>query len=190
MKGHRPGALAAAAALVFAVVSGCADSPHDDFGEHDHGPGLPAGASVERLPALPTPWQDLDRSNPEAVVVAAVQAVFDWHPERGEIGPEVAALRAAPLFTLRGAEKYRPFAISRRTWEEWMGGSAMVSAETVISTEEHPVDTAGAFHRKATTTLTVTAPGKAPHTIGVVSLVVAQKQAGWLVAEMVHLGGT
>ncbi|WP_331761225.1 hypothetical protein OG225_42865 (plasmid) [Nocardia sp. NBC_01377] len=179
----------ATAALVGVGAGGCAVSSQD-FGEHDLGPGLPVGASAESLPELPTPWQNLDRTAPEAVVLATARAVFDWHPENGEIGPEIAARRAGPLFTLRGAETHRPLPISRRTWQEWMDARALVSADTVISAEEHPVDTAGTWHRKLTTTLTVTTPGKLPRSMRIVSLVVAEKQAGWRVAELAHLSWT
>lgn len=178
--------LAAAAIVLTAAAAGCA-VPIEDFGEHDHGPGIPAGASVQPLPPLPSPWQALDRADPAAVAIAAVKAVFDWHPELGDTGPEIAAQRAEPLFTARAADRYRPYPMPRSTWEDWMSEGATTSAETTIGAEEHPADTAGTWQRKTTTTLTITVPGRTPRALTVISLVTAQKQPVWMISDLAHL---
>ncbi|MFE4459476.1 hypothetical protein ACFROC_19145, partial [Nocardia tengchongensis] len=116
-----------------------------------------------------------------------VQAVFDWHPERGDIGPEIAAHHAAPLFSVRGAEDYKPYPITRPTWQEWMDEKATVTAQTTIGTEQHPTETAAQWQRKTATTLTITAPGKPLVTMTVISLITEQKQAVWTTTQLMHL---
>jgi hypothetical protein len=178
--------IATATAEVVLTVSACS-APTPSFGEHDHGAGIPAGASIRPLPPLPAPWTSLDRADPAAMAIAAIQAVFDWRPERGEPGPEIAAQRAAPLFTQRAAAQYQPYPIPRPTWQEWMDEHAKITAATTISTEEHPADTGVSWRRKAATTLTITASGKVPATLTVVSLVTEQKQPQWTITTLVHL---
>jgi hypothetical protein len=180
---RRIGSTVAGAVL---AVSACS-APSHDFGEHDHGSNIPVGASIESQPPLPAPWNLLNRNDPSAVAIAAVQAVFGWDPEQGDTGPETAAQRAVPLFTRRGEAEYQPYPVSRPAWQEWMNEQAMITAVTTISTEEHPTDTAVTWHRKTVTTLTIAAPGKVPVTMTVVSLVTEQKRPMWAIASLVHL---
>ncbi|MBU3063123.1 hypothetical protein KO481_16505 [Nocardia sp. NEAU-G5] len=139
------------------------------------------------MPPLPAMWNSLHRNDPAAMAIATVQAVFDWHPERGETGPETAAQRATPLFTPRAAAEYQPYPIPRPTWQQWMDEHATIAAITVISTEEHPADSEVSWHRKTATTLTITAPGKAPTTLNVICLVTEQKQPLWTTSALTHL---
>jgi hypothetical protein len=168
------------------ILTAACSAAADDFGEHDQGPGVPAGATLESLPPLPPPWNGVDRNDPAAVAIAAVQAVFDWHPERGDTGPDAAARRAAPLFTPRAAESYRRYPIPRPTWQAWMDTATTITAQTVLGAEEHPPGTAAIWHRKTATTLTITTPGKRPTTLSVVSLVTVRKQPVWTVAALAH----
>ncbi|WP_280301145.1 hypothetical protein [Nocardia abscessus] len=181
-QGGRRAAIVIAALILVAACS----AQVDDFGEHDQGPGVPSGATIRSLPPLPTPWHSLDRHNPAAVAISAVQAVFDWHPERGDTGPQAAAHRAAPLFTPRAAESYRHYPIPRPTWQVWMDTATTITATTVIGTEQHPVDTDASWHRKTSTTLTITTPGEPPATLSVISLVTLQKQPVWVASGLAH----
>ncbi|MEU6586549.1 hypothetical protein [Nocardia sp. NPDC046763] len=177
-----------AAVALTAAAAACSSSHTNTYGEHDGtGTGVPSGASIATLPPLPSPWNALDRNDPAAVAVAAVQAVFDWHPERGETGPETAAHRAAPLFSVRGGEDYKPYPIPRPTWQTWMDEKATVTAQTAIGAEQHPVDTDARWQRKTATTLTITAPGKPPITMTVISLITTQKQPVWTTTQLTHL---
>ncbi|MGW4719917.1 hypothetical protein [Nocardia sp. NPDC004260] len=176
------------AAIVIAgfILTAACSAPANDFGEHEQGPGVPVGATIQALPPLPSPWNALDRNDPAAVALAAVQAVFDWHPERGDTGTEAAARRAAPLLTPRAADSYRRYPIPRPTWQAWMDTATTITAETVIGAENHPPDTDATWHRKTFTTLTVTTPGKPPTRFSVVSLVTVHKQPTWIVSGLAH----
>ncbi|MFJ9370567.1 hypothetical protein ACIRRA_39935 [Nocardia sp. NPDC101769] len=177
-----------AAVALTAAAAACSSTHTNTYGEHDDtGTGVPSGASIATLPPLPSPWNALDRNDPAAVAVATVQAVFDWHPERGDTGPENAARRAAPLFSVRGAEDYKPYPIPRPTWQAWMDEKTTVTAQTAIGTEQHPADTAAQWQRKTATTLTITTPGKPPITMTVISLITTQKQPVWTTTQLAHL---
>ncbi|WP_280382124.1 hypothetical protein [Nocardia wallacei] len=171
-----------------AVVGVACSQPAPDYGERgDTGFGVPSGAVVQTMPPLPAPWDTLDRNDPSAVAVAAIQAVFDWHPERGEVGPEIAARRAAPLLTPRAADTYRPYPIPRPTWQAWMDSSTSITATTGIGAEQHPPDTDVRWQRKAVTTLTVATPGKPTTSSTVISVVTVQRQPVWTVTHISHL---
>lgn len=174
-------------ALTVAALTACSTAEHDHGEDYDHGTGVPPGATIAALPPLPTPWNTLDRNDAQAVALAAVHAVFDWHPERGETGPEIAARRAAPLFTPRAVDEYRPYTIPRPTWQGWMDDHATITATTTIGAEEHPADTAAQWQRKVSTALTITTDGKPTTTLTVISLITAQKQPVWTITQLTHL---
>ena len=187
-----PRRLAAPLTAIAAALTAVACTSHHsiDYGEHDStGTGVPSGAVVETLPPLPPPWNTLARNStdPSAVIIAAVQAVFDWHPERGDTSPQDAAHRAAPLFTPRAATDYRPYTIPRPTWQNWMDTRTTITAVTTISSEQHRADTAAEQQRKTTTVLTISTPGQSPAPFIVTSLVTAQKQPAWTVTGLAHL---
>lgn len=184
---RRPRRLAVLAALALTAAA-CSSSHTTTNGEHDAtGTAVPSGASIATLPPLPSPWNTLDRNDPAAVVLAAVQAVFDWHPEHGDTGPEIAARRAAPLFSARGAQDYQPYAIPLPTWQAWMDEKATVTAQTTIGTEQHPADTDAQWQRKTATTVTIVIADKPPITMTVISLITAQKQPVWTITQLKHL---
>lgn len=184
----RPAPRLAALAAALTIAAACSSSHPTDYGEHDPtGTAVPSGASIKPLPPLPAPWNTLNRNDPAVVAVAAVQAVFDWHPEHGDVDPETAAHRAIPLFSARALDSYKPYAIPRPTWQQWMDENATVTARTTIATEQHPPDTAAQWQRKTATTLTVTTPGKPPITITVISLITEQKQPVWTTTALAHL---
>ncbi|NKY53960.1 hypothetical protein [Nocardia vermiculata] len=175
-----------AAALVVAAVAltACTQSGDDTYGEHDtHGTGVPSGASIETLPPLPAPWTDLDRTNPEAVALAAVRALFDWRPADGDTGPEDALDRARPLLTPRAADSYRPYPIPRPIWESWMNSGASITASSEVSSEQHPADTDTTWQRKISTRIHAVATGD----LSATTLVTVTKQPLWTVTAVTTL---
>ncbi|WP_370012716.1 hypothetical protein [Nocardia cyriacigeorgica] len=174
---------AVALALAVAALAACSRG-HEDFGEHDdHGPGVPSGASIETLPPLPAPWTDLDRNNPEAVALAAVNALFDWRPADGDTGPESARDRARPLLSPRAADSYRLYPIPRPLWESWMNTRATITASSQISSEQHPADTAVSWQRKITTRIHAPEAGDLTAT----TLITVTKQPVWTVTTVTTL---
>ena len=90
---------AVALALTVTALAACSRTGHNTYGEHDdeHGTAVPSGASTPALPPLPAPWTDLDRTNPQTLALAAVNALFDWRPgtvhrrgDRPRAGPAAA----------------------------------------------------------------------------------------------------
>ncbi|WP_280487504.1 hypothetical protein [Nocardia farcinica] len=178
---YRQRLAAALLALTVAAVAACS-RPADDFGEHDHdhGTGVPSGASIAPLPPLPAPWTELDRNDPQTVAVAAVTALFDWRPADGDTGPETAVRRAKPLLTPRAAQDYRPYPVPRQLWEQWMDRRAEIRTTTEVSSEQHPVDTDVTWQRKLVTR--IDADGTAPFTAA--TLVTVTKQPVWTVTAV------
>lgn len=171
-------------ALAVTVLAACSGTGNDDFGEHDdHGTGVPSGASIETLPPLPPPWTDLDRDNPEAVAMAAVNALFDWRPAAGDTGPETACDRARPLLTPRAADSYRPYPIPRPLWESWMNTGADITTSSEISREQHPTDTAVTWQRKIATRIHTPEAGDLTAT----TLITVTKQPVWTVTAVTTL---
>ncbi|WP_331765170.1 hypothetical protein [Nocardia sp. NBC_01388] len=168
---------ALALALTVTTLAACSTG-HEDFGEHDdHGTGIPSGASVGTLPPLPAPWAALDRTNPEAVALAAVNALFDWRPADGDTGPESARDRARPLLTPRTADSYRPYPIPRPLWESWMNSRATITTSSEISSEQHPADTEVSWQRKITTRI----HGPEAGDLTATTLITVTKQPVWTV---------
>ena len=171
-------------ALTVVAVAACSRTGHNDFGEHDdHNTALPSGASIATLPPLPAPWTDLDRTDPQAVALAAVAALFDWRPADGDTGPEAGRDRAAPLLTPRAAETYRPYPIPRRVWESWMNTRTTITATSEISGEQHPTDTDVTWARKITTHI------HAGETVDLtaITLITVTKQPVWTVSAATTL---
>jgi hypothetical protein len=181
---HRGRRRLAAVALTVAALAACSRTGHDDFGEHDdHGTGVPSGATIATLPPLPAPWTDLDRTSPEPVALAAVNALFDWRPADGDTGPETARDRARPLLTPRAADSYRPYPIPRPLWESWMNTRATITTASEISSEQYPADTAVTWQRKITTHLHAPEAGDLTAT----TLITATKQPVWTVTAATTL---
>lgn len=174
---------AVALALTVTALAACSTAS-ENYGEHDdHGTGVPSGVTVATLPPLPAPWADLDRDNPEAVALAAVNALFDWRPADGDTGPEAARDRARPLLTPRAADSYRPYPIPRPVWESWMNTHAAITASSAISSEQHPADTAVTWQRKITTRIQTPEAGDLTAT----SLITVTKQPVWTVTSVTTL---
>ena len=176
---------AVALALTVAALAACSRTGHNTYGEHDdeHGTAVPSGASTPALPPLPAPWTDLDRTNPRTVALAAVNALFDWRPGTGDIGPETALERARPLLTPRAADSYQPYPIPRPLWQSWMDTHATITTASAVSDEQHPADTTLTWHRKIITHI------HAPTAVDLTAttLITLTEQPAWTVTAVTTL---
>ncbi len=89
----------------------------------------------------------LDWQDPEAVAVAALEAIYTISP--GVDGDGTAAYeRAAPLLTARVLDSVR--AITSPTgqdpqWDRWAQQGAIITAQATVLPQEHPADTDRAY---------------------------------------------
>lgn len=186
---RRPMRLTAFAAMTFAVLAlvGCGRS--DD---HDH--PMDEGGSTQSLtvpadPTLPEPFSSVDQSDPEAVMVAAAQALFSYTPG-ADTNQIDAANRAAPLLDERyytdNASSFIALApITGRQWESWRERSAVATATATVTADNHPEDKPAKVSRVVAVTVTaVDAGGREIDRVPFAAYMTATKLGVWRVSAV------
>ncbi|MEV0766381.1 hypothetical protein [Nocardia sp. NPDC050435] len=114
----------------------------------------PAPVAVETsctAPRFVPPFTAVDPCSAEAVLVAALVAMFSYTPAT-ESDQQVAFTAAAPLLTPDYAARGRSAApvilpITVATWQQWQSAAVSVDAEVRLTGDDHPVDTGTEVHR-------------------------------------------
>ncbi|MEV0766261.1 hypothetical protein [Nocardia sp. NPDC050435] len=120
----------------------------------------PAPAFVETsctAPRFVSPFTAVDPCSAEAVLVAALVAMFSYTPAT-ESDQQAAFTAAAPLLTPDYAARGRSAAtvilpITVATWQQWRTAAVAVDAEAHLTGDDHPVDTDTAIYRVMALTL-------------------------------------
>ncbi|MCZ4277400.1 hypothetical protein [Rhodococcoides yunnanense] len=134
----RRATLAAAALAALAVVAGCGTST-------DSGPSTTAPAPAPACSAGIDQFTRADLCDPEAVMTAALSAMYSYHPatqtQKGvDIGS--AATLLDPGYLDRLGVSYSALApVTGNTWEQWKADEATVAATAVVASDDHPADT-------------------------------------------------
>ncbi|MDN5758936.1 MAG: hypothetical protein L0H59_10445 [Tomitella sp.] len=129
----------------------------------DGGAGSPPAASTrtDSRPAAAQPTRSsepapdvtsvnpatIDRQNPEAVAIAAVEAIYTVEPAVDESAAD-AYERAAPLLTPRMIDAIRAIdspSGSDPNWGKWKRKNAIVAATATIARQDKPIDTDRAY---------------------------------------------
>lgn len=129
---------------VVAVLAGCGTST--DTG--------PTATAPEPAPACAAGIDQITRADlcdPEAVMTAALSALYSYHPatqtEKGvDIGS--AATLLDPSYLQRLGVSYSALApVTGNTWERWKADNQSVTATAVVASDDHPADTDTAVAR-------------------------------------------
>ncbi|MBF6215952.1 hypothetical protein IU487_33680 [Nocardia puris] len=123
-----------AAAVLAAVVAGCGHSAEPERG----------GRSSCGAARFEPPYAEVDPCDAEAVMLAAVPAVFTYTP--GADPARRAFEAASPLLAPDFARRARAAAVARApvaaaTWRAWRAGAVLVRAHARITADDHPPDT-------------------------------------------------
>ncbi|MEU1950822.1 hypothetical protein [Nocardia rhamnosiphila] len=139
----KPTTFTAVAVLLAAfTATGCGAAPAPD--PREPGDTCPvAGFAV--------PYENIDPCSAEAVLHAAVAAIFDYQPA-GDTGPRAAFTRARPLLQDRFATEAEPVAavwapITTSQWQRWRDQSVPVTTNVHVTGDDHPAGTAATADR-------------------------------------------
>ncbi|WP_280426684.1 hypothetical protein [Nocardia carnea] len=133
---------AAAALLVAFTATACDATPAPD--------PRPSG---ERCPAagFTTPYEHIDPCSADAVLQAAVTAIFDYRPAE-DTDPRAAFTRARPLLQDRFATQAAPAAaawapITTNQRQRWRDHQTPITTTVIVTGDDHPTDTAATADR-------------------------------------------
>lgn len=140
----RRATLAAAALAALAVVSGCGTSI-------DSGPSTTTPAPAPACSAGIDQFTRADLCDPEAVMTAALSAMYSYHPatqtQKG-VDIDSAATLLDPDYLDRLGVSYSALApVTGNTWEQWKADESTVTATAVVASDDHPADTDTAVAR-------------------------------------------
>ncbi|MFZ2174381.1 MAG: hypothetical protein WAW17_10145, partial [Rhodococcus sp. (in: high G+C Gram-positive bacteria)] len=140
------GSIAAAIVTVTLLAAGCgsSDDGHDPAGEPMDSGGPTAALTTPPPPPLPDSFAGVDQNDPEAVMVAAAQALFSYRPAT-DPSQAAGAERAEPLLDERFyAENKAAFSvlapITGAQWDRWASENAVVTARAAVTGDNHPPD--------------------------------------------------
>ncbi|MFF2113774.1 hypothetical protein [Rhodococcus koreensis] len=161
------GSVAAAmvAAVLLAAGCGSSDDGHDHGAEPMDSGGPTAALTTPPPPQLPEQFSGVDQNDPEAVMVAAAQALFSYTPATDPT-QAAGADRAAPLLDERFyAENKAAFSvlapITGAQWDRWASANATVTARAAVTGDNHPPDAPARISRVVAVTQTATTPAGA-----------------------------
>ncbi|RRQ26157.1 hypothetical protein DK926_19350 [Rhodococcus sp. Eu-32] len=137
---HRPihRAAVVATALAALVVAGCGTST-------DPAPPTTTAAPAPTCSAGIDQFSRADLCDPEAVMTAALSALYSYHPatqtQKG-VDIDSAATLLDPGYLDRLGVSYSALApVTGNTWEQWKAEGATVTATAVVASDDHPADT-------------------------------------------------
>ena len=158
------GAVAAALVAMTLSAAGCgtSDDGHDHAAEPMDSGGPTAALTTPPPPQLPEQFSAVDQNDPEAVMIAAAQALFSYTPATDPT-QAAGAERAAPLFDERFyAENKAAFSvlapITGAQWDQWASQNAVVTARASVTGDNHPPDAPARISRVVALTQTATTP--------------------------------
>lgn len=117
-----------------AVAAGCAANT-----------ATPSGETHCRAANFAAPFGEVDPCSAEAVLAAAVTAVFGYRPS--EHPDQRAAFRAArPLMDPGFAQRAEPAAlvwapVSATQWQQWRADATALAVSARVTSDDHPADT-------------------------------------------------
>ncbi|WP_249643847.1 hypothetical protein [Nocardia sputi] len=134
--------IAAAVVVAAFAATGCSTIPAHDQTERD---------DVCPAAGFATPYEHIDPCSAEAVLQAAVAAIFDYRPA-GDTGPRAAFTRARPLLHDRFATEAEPAAaawatITTSQWQRWRNQQTPITTNVLVTSDDHPADTAATADR-------------------------------------------
>ncbi|QXC46913.1 hypothetical protein [Rhodococcus qingshengii] len=179
--------LAAVMTIAVLVLAGCGRSDDHDHPMDEGGPTQ--SLTVPADPTLPEPFSSVDQSDPEAVMVAAAQALFSYTPG-ADTNQIDAANRAAPLLDERyytdNASSFIALApITGRQWESWRERSAVATATATVTADNHPEDKPAKVSRVVAVTVTaVDAGGREIDRVPFAAYMTATKLGVWRVSAV------
>ncbi|QYA99632.1 hypothetical protein I1A62_00435 (plasmid) [Rhodococcus sp. USK10] len=158
------GSVAAAmvAAALFAAGCGSSDDGHDHGAEPMDSGGPTAALTTPPPPQLPEQFNGVDQNDPEAVMVAAAQALFSYTPATDPTQAAGADRAAALLDERFYAENKAAFSmlapITGAQWDRWASANATVTARVAVTGDNHPPDAPARISRVVAVTQTATTP--------------------------------
>lgn len=158
-------ATAMVTAVLLAAGCGSSDDGHDHAAEPMDSGGPTATLTTPPPPELPEQFSGVDQNDPEAVMVAAAQALFSYTPATDPT-QAAAADRAAALLDERFyAENKAAFSvlapITGARWDRWASENATVTARAAVTGDNHPPDAPARISRVVAVTQTATTPAGA-----------------------------
>ncbi|WP_037140506.1 hypothetical protein [Rhodococcoides fascians] len=141
---HRPNhrvrtaAAAAALAALTATIVGCGTSTDPALPTTTAAPAPACSAGIDQ-------FSRADLCDPEAVMTAALSALYSYHPatqtQKG-VDIDSAATLLDPAYLSRLGVSYSALApVTGNTWEQWKAENATVTATAVVASDDHPADT-------------------------------------------------
>ncbi|OLT31625.1 hypothetical protein BJF84_26675 [Rhodococcus sp. CUA-806] len=135
---HRAALVATALAALVVAVAGCGTST-------DPAPSTTTAAPAPTCSAGIDQFSRTDLCDPEAVMTAALTAMYSYHPatqtQKG-VDIDSAATLLDPGYLDRLGVSYSALApVTGNTWEQWKAEGATVAATAVVASDDHPADT-------------------------------------------------
>lgn len=137
-----PAKVLTAAIALAAVTTGCsANTPHPGANTEQHC----------RPVSFAPPFATVDPCSVDAVLIAAVSAVFGYRPsEHADARVAFRAARALmdPGFAERAESAAVVWApVSAAQWQQWRSAATTITTTVRVSSDDHPTDTATAASR-------------------------------------------
>lgn len=132
------------AATAVAVLAGCGTFTDPAPSTTEQAPAPTCSAGIDQ-------FSRADLCDPEAVMTAALEALYSYHPatqtQKG-VDIDSAATLLDPGYLDRLGVSYSALApVTGNTWEQWKAEQTTVEATAVVASDDHPADTAATAAR-------------------------------------------